>query len=129
MSRYSFEVSTDGQATVQVALCPSNGEAIVKGRELLVRRVAATGAGFGHCTIHRQTSDKPKALGIWRYAQHSPQPVWEGEATAQAQKVERFLREAEAAESIARSLTDADLRRGFEDLAEQWRALARCAHE
>ena len=129
MSRYSFEVSTDGRTTVQVGLCPSNGEAIVKGRELLVRRAAAMGAGFGHCAVRREARDKPKPLGIWRYAQHSPQPVWESAATQattpQAQKIERFLREAQAAEAIARSLNDPDLRRGFEDLARQWRELER----
>jgi hypothetical protein len=38
---------------------------------------------------------------------------------------ERYLREAEAAEATARSLIDPELRRAFEDLANQWREMAR----
>jgi hypothetical protein len=72
----------------------------------------------------------PSGGGLWLWrayrqhaavaCQHSPKVLDYRMGTAA-----RYLREAEAAEATARSLTDSELRRAFEDLANQWREMAR----
>lgn len=131
MGRYRFEVLTDGKVNVEVGLFPTSGEAIYQGRSILLGYATATHPAIAYCTVARGSGEAAKTIGIWRYAQETAEPVWEaaqGDRTVlEFRTAARFVREAEAAETTARSLADPELRRAFEDLAHQWREMARRA--
>jgi hypothetical protein len=130
VGRYSFEVSSDGETSVEVGLFPTNGEAVHQARTILIGYVAAQRPAAASCTVSKGTGDSAKLIGQWRYA-HDGQPAWEpaqGHQTVlEFRTAARFMREAQVAEATARSLADPELRQAFTDLAQQWRELARRA--
>ena len=131
VGRYSFEVSSDGETSVEVGLFPTNGEAVHQARTILIGYVAAQRPEAASCTVSKGTGESAKLIGLWRYAREAPQPEWEPAQSSQTvlefRTAARFLREAQTAEATARSLADPELRQAFTELAQQWRELARRA--